>query len=164
MLLCVMVYVYIERDNSVSSNPGGISRRQLMRAGVAVPAAAWVAPVVTSLRPAAAIPGSPMPEPPENPPLNPTDAPTTRPTDAPTTQPTDAPTTQPTEVPTGRGNPGPGSAGPSGGRGTGRGSVPSLPATGLNAGSLAALGSASAITGAAILAQAKKYSDESADD
>ena len=128
-----------------------------MRAGATLPAVVWAAPVVTLLRPAAALPGSVVTEPTEKPTTVPRPPPSEEPTDGPN-QP--RPNPEPTEVgptepgdsetpvpPTGTLPPGPGPGG-----------LNELPATGIDAATLAALGSASVAAGAAIVARSKRHS------
>ena len=135
-----------------------ISRRQLMRAGATLPAVVWAAPVVTLLRPAAALPGSVVTEPSENPTLVPRTPPSEEPTDGPQPRPNPEPTeVGPTEPgdsetpvpPTGTLPPGPGPGG-----------LHELPATGIDAATLAALGSASVAAGAAIVARSKRHAQD----
>ncbi|TDD98950.1 LPXTG cell wall anchor domain-containing protein [Jiangella asiatica] len=81
---------------------GGLSRRQMLRRGVAVGTAAWTVPTVTaiSLTPANAASPSGQPSEPPKPPTKPPEPPEL-PTDKPTSPPTDEPSRPPSgEQPT----------------------------------------------------------------
>lgn len=130
----------------------GYSRRDVLRAGAAAQALVWVAPAVTVLRPTAALAASPAPGP------GPSEGPNTPPNQPPGPgagpggggrDTSDRPTRSGTRTP-------PADIAPQAGGLTPSGAVGQLANTGLDAGSLAALGGSAAFVGGASLYAARK--------